>query len=152
VTGLALRPYASDDIAALVDLHAASFEDAWPRNLLEPSFTIPGTAALIATREGVPVGFILYRLIVDEAEILTFCVAPGERRKGVARRLLHGAIEALKGKAKTLFLEVAEDNHAARSLYRVMGFAELGRRGGYYHRGESMVDALMLRLAFDEVT
>ena len=45
-----------------------------------------------------------------------------------------------------LYLEVAEDNVAARRLYRKMGFMQVGRRRGYYKRAQDMsVDALTLR-------
>lgn len=50
--------------------------------------------------------------------------------------------------AKTMFLEVAEDNHAARALYQNFGFAMVGRRPGYYARKEqTAMDALILSVA-----
>ena len=36
--------------------------------------------------------------------------------------------------ARTVFLEVDEDNVPARRLYRRAGFREVGRREGYYPR------------------
>jgi Fur family ferric uptake transcriptional regulator len=39
---------------------------------------------------------------------------------------------------------VAEDNLAARRLYERHGFAEVGRRKGYYRRGSGHADALVL--------
>ena len=44
------------------------------------------------------------------------------------------------------YLEVAEDNIAARRLYRTLGFTQIGRCRGYYARPASRaVDALTLR-------
>ena len=54
--------------------------------------------------------------------------------------------QALKQDIEALFLEVAEDNEAARSLYQKFSFATVGRRPNYYRRryGPS-VAALTLR-------
>jgi ribosomal-protein-alanine N-acetyltransferase len=43
-----------------------------------------------------------------------------------------------------MHLEVAVDNAAALRLYRRAGFAEAGRRRGYYERPGGRVDALVL--------
>jgi [ribosomal protein S18]-alanine N-acetyltransferase len=57
----------------------------------------------------------------------------------------HGAVEATRRGAARLFLEVAEDNTAARALYAQTGFVEAGRRVGYYARTDgSTADALVL--------
>ena len=57
------------------------------------------------------------------------------RGKGVGRALLRAAIEDLRmTAARRLFLEVAEDNTPATKLYRREGFAEVGKRAGYYPR------------------
>jgi ribosomal-protein-alanine N-acetyltransferase len=45
-----------------------------------------------------------------------------------------------------LFLEVAEDNAAARRLYESYGFKQIGRRPGYYKRpGGPAMAALTMR-------
>ena len=46
------------------------------------------------------------------------------------------------------FLEVAADNAAAQALYARAGFAESGRRRGYYRRPDgSGLDALVMQRA-----
>jgi ribosomal-protein-alanine N-acetyltransferase len=75
-------------------------------------------------------------------------VRPGARRHGVGTELVaRGAAEAAARGAKRLFLEVADDNAAARALYARAGFAEAGRRPRYYARADgSRRDALLLAL------
>ena len=95
-----------------------------------------------------PDGFILLRVVADEAEILTLAVRPAARRRGVGARLVQegGRLVAVRG-ATRLFLEVAADNDAALSLYRRAGFADAGRRPAYYARPEgARQDALILAL------
>lgn len=91
-------------------------------------------------------GFILGRVIADEAELLTIAVEPTARRQGSGARLL-AAFEATaraRG-ATTAFLEVAVTNDAARRLYTGAGWQLTGRRRGYYHppQGDA-VDAEIL--------
>lgn len=92
-------------------------------------------------------GFVLAQAVPPEAEILTIAVAPEARGKGLARALMGDLMEALpQAGVDALFLEVAEDNSAARALYAATGFAEAGRRRGYYPRATGpAVDALILR-------
>jgi len=92
-------------------------------------------------------GFALGRALGDEAELLTLAVDPSCRRQGRGRALL-SAFEAEAGRrgAASAFLEVAEDNAPALALYLGSGWAEAGRRRGYYARpGRDPADALILR-------
>ena len=91
--------------------------------------------------------FVLMRVIADEAEVLTLATAPACRRKGLARAALAKAeTEAALRGALSVFLEVAEDNIAARTLYEDRGYAQVGRRAGYYTpKNGAPVAALVLR-------
>src|SRR4051812_37025914 len=104
------------DEGSLESIHAACFPDSWDqetfRKVLEDQHTC-GLKALDG--EDYPVGFILARLIKDEAEILTFAVHPAFQRKGIGRRLLTDLLNHLGCNA--LYLEVAADNQAAIDLY-----------------------------------
>ena len=88
-------------------------------------------------------GFILSSLVAGEAEILSVAIAPSYRGRGFARPLLDPHLRRLAGLgARTVFLEVDEQNAPACRLYRRAGFREVGRRQGYYDSG---VTALVLR-------
>ncbi len=95
---------------------------------------------------GCPCGFIIGRIAADEAEIITLGVSPPWRSKGAARLLLKAFLgEALTQGARTAYLEVADDNKAARALYAAVEFQEAGRRENYYRRDNERVDARVLR-------
>lgn len=90
-------------------------------------------------------GFLLYSLILDEAEILTFCVSPAKQSKGVGGNLLAVFLEKMKNKhVTTVLLDVAENNFSAIKLYNRYGFMENGRRRKYY---ENKIDALLMSKA-----
>lgn len=100
-----------------------------------------------AQSAGHVVAFALGRAVADEAELLTLSVDPKAQRTGIGRSLLADfEAEAARRGAATAFLEVAEDNAPALALYRRAGWAEAGRRGGYYPRpGGEPANALILR-------
>lgn len=86
-------------------------------------------------------GFIVYRVVADEAEIITIGVAPTARRGGIAAAMLAIAeADAKKRGAAKMFLEVAENNDAARNLYKSNQYTEIGRRPKYYDG----VDAILM--------
>ncbi|HEY4585046.1 MAG TPA: ribosomal protein S18-alanine N-acetyltransferase [Brevundimonas sp.] len=133
------------DPAALAAIHAEAFEAPWDQAALAELLASPGVFAV--AEEG---GFILIRVVVDEAEILTLAVRPSARRAGLGGRLVEAAVvRAAALGAERMFLEVAEGNAAARALYARSGFVEMGRRRGYYsHADGRREDALTLVLNF----
>lgn len=90
--------------------------------------------------------FVLGRVVLDEAEILTLATDPDHRRQGHAARAL-ATFEAAardKGSARVL-LDVAADNDGACALYRGAGYRTCGRRRGYYARaGKPAADAIVM--------
>jgi len=94
----------------------------------------------------IPVGFVIGRSILDEAEILYIGVDCEFQRYGFALELMQSAIKEAKARRATmLYLEVAEDNHPACNLYKRLGFDAVGRRQGYYLKADgSRVDAINL--------
>lgn len=136
---------------ALAALHAEAFSAPWDARAFADLLAQPGVLLRIEAD-----GFILIRVVLDEAEILTLAVRPGARRQGLGRRLVERACVAAKDAgAETLFLEVAEDNAAARALYARAGFVEIGRRKAYYAGPDGRrIDALVLHrdLSVDPVT
>ena len=87
------------------------------------------------------------RIVADEAEVLTIATDPAKRRQGLARAALKDAenAAALAG-AREIFLEVAEDNLPAQTLYKAENYHQVGRRPGYYlPKNAAPVAALVLR-------
>jgi ribosomal-protein-alanine N-acetyltransferase len=139
------------DAARLAAIHATGFERGWDQTELEQLLSGRGVVVHVARPggRGAPTGFVLSRLMFDEAEILTVAVLPRARGSGVGKALLRvhlGRLAALG--ARAVFLEVAEDNAAALNLYRGFGFVEIGRRASYYARpGRAAACALTMRRA-----
>ena len=86
-------------------------------------------------------GFIVYRIIVDEAEIITIGVNPDMRRQGIASAMIGIIEKTIKNQGvKKLFLEVALNNIPGLKLYENCGFKQVGLRPKYYDG----VDAILM--------
>ena len=121
----------------IVNLHAKCFpEKPWSGQDFED--LKKSGCEVIASQNG----FVVYRQTLDEAEIITIGVHPEARRTGIATAML-GIVEGelCKNGVKTLFLEVAENNHPARALYEQNGYVQIGVRPKYYDG----VDAIMMK-------
>ena len=130
--------------AVLAALHATAFQEAarWSEHAFTELFATPGTQAYLASLHDQPVGFILIRTVLDEAEILTLAVSPEWRQHGIARKLLETVKKDLEKKKITkLFLEVSTENIPAEALYTKSDFIKSGIRKRYYDDGS---DALVM--------
>lgn len=135
---------------ALAHLHARCFTSPppWSAASFAQLLQDPGVV-LLADPDGT--AFALFRIVADEAELLTVATDPAARRRGRARALLarFEPLARARGVAQ-IFLEVAEDNLAALRLYESCGFLRNGRRPGYYSRADAPpVAALMLCKSLD---
>lgn len=129
--------------ADLADTHAAAFAQARPwsaeefANLLDQRFChVAGDATC----------FAVFRVIADEAELLTIATHPDAQRQGRALACMsrwHDSASALG--AAQAFLDVAADNHPAIALYKACGYVQSGTRTGYYPRSnEAACDAILM--------
>lgn len=124
----------ADDAAAI---HAEAFAQAWSGDEFASLLSQPGSFGFMARRAGqarsTPVGVVLARRTLDEAEILTVAVDKSVRGKGIGRLLMDHVLQHLYAeRAASLFLEVDETNGPALALYRRLRFDEVGRRPAYY--------------------
>lgn len=129
-------------------LHDACFNETWNEKAISDILSMPGAMGfVIHWLEEEPQGYVLMRQAADEAEILSIAVIESARRSGLAGQLLQTSIDQARlGGAARLFLEVAEDNSAARAFYEKAGFTICGRRSDYYRRSGSNCDALIYAL------
>ena len=146
VRDVAVRPAGPADLDAIARLEEASFQDAWPPDMLAFELVHPRAVLLVASRGGTqpPLGYAAFRHAAGEAELLRLAVLPEERRHGIARALIAEGLARLDREGvQVCFLEVRLDNEPAVKLYERLGFARVGRRNSYYRDGS---DALVFAL------
>lgn len=125
-----VRPLAPEDAAAAAALEA-TVPDSWSEESIRQ--TLAEGHCCAAEDRGRLVGLCLCGLVLDEASVYAVTVDGAFRRQGVARAMLHWMFDRLRAQgAKAVFLEVRSQNAPARALYQRLGFAEVGRRRGFY--------------------
>ncbi|OKL44477.1 ribosomal protein S18-alanine N-acetyltransferase [Pseudovibrio exalbescens] len=139
------------DLPELANIHSACFTHGWGTAELASLYGQIGVFFLAAWVGSTPqrrelVGFLAIRSVAGEAEVLTIAVHPRHRGRGIARKLMHDGIFRLYSeRAEVLFLEVDEANTAAVTLYKKLGFKQVGVRKGYYSASEGSGTALVMR-------
>lgn len=144
---------------ALSALHRRAFSGpdgrwgrGWSADEIASLANSPGALLLAAGEAAAPLGFALFRVAADEAELLTIATDPSARRQGAARALLREAgIRLPEQGASRVFLEVGAKNAGAIALYEMSNFKRIAVRANYYaFSGGDRDDALIYELKFKQ--
>lgn len=97
------------------------------------------------------IGYCLYQVIFEQAEILRIGTHPDYQRQGIASQLFATLNnELINNKVESLLLEVRADNAPALALYGRQGLTVIHKRKGYYQLPhQPSVDALILQRVYD---
>lgn len=139
---------ARSEADALAEIHSVAFGHAWSAEEFAALLAERTVFAIGVRRASRLAGFVLVRVVADEAEILTIAVRPNSRRRGFGRMLMDEALRRLhRAGASACFLEVDRSNAPALALYRSLGFSVAGERRNYY-RTDAGADgtALVMRV------
>ena len=89
------------------------------------------TFILVFKENGKYVGFLIYQLLYENAEIIDIFVLDEYRNKGIGKSLI---LKMLENKSiLNVTLEVKVDNENAIMLYNSIGFKKVAIRKGYYN-------------------
>lgn len=97
------------------------------------------------------VGYCLYQVLFEQAEILRIGTHPDYQRQRIASQIFAKLNEVLETQqVEALLLEVRADNTAAIALYENQGFTMIHRRKGYYQLGlQSAIDAIIMQRIYN---
>lgn len=141
-----LRPAVEGDLTAISRIEGASFADPWTEESFRRLMGLKPAIFLVAESDtdAAVAGYVAAISVGEDGEILNVAVKSTFRGRGLAGQMLDAVLIELAARGvSTAFLEVRESNEAARALYGSRGFAEIGRRRGYYRR--PVEDALVMR-------
>jgi len=147
--GLALVPMTLDDVDEVHALECSVFPHPWSRANFSDSVKAGYDAWLLRDADGRLAGYFLLMYALDEAHLLDVAVAGSRHGTGLGRYLLDTLCARAKEMgAESVLLEVRPSNERALAVYKRFGFAEIGRRKGYYpaHEGKRE-DAIVMRHA-----
>jgi len=146
-TGLALRPMVMDDVDAVYALECSVFPHPWSRANFVDSLASGYDAWVLRGADDELAGYFLLMIALDEVHLLDVAVAAPRHGTGLGRYLLDRIVARARGlRMASILLEVRPSNERALQVYQRYGFAEIGRRKGYYpaHEGRRE-EAIVMR-------
>ncbi|MGP9545870.1 ribosomal protein S18-alanine N-acetyltransferase [Psychrobacter sp. AOP7-B1-25] len=130
-------------------------DDAWNQKTLAELLEQDSISMLIAYDQAKEkgifhrkiVGYCLYQMTFEQAEVLRIGTDPEHQRQGIASKILNKLHEMLPlNQVESLLLEVRADNTAAIALYEQQAFSIIHIRKGYYKvPHKPAVDALIMQ-------
>jgi len=142
-------PMTAAHVPSIVALEAICFSDPWSENSVASELSNPLSLWLIALDGEKVLGYIGSQTVMGETDMMNVAVHPNHRRQGIARLLIQALVQELKKvESRCLTLEVRASNEPAITLYKDLGFAEVGRRRNYYRNPKE--DALILRKEWED--
>jgi len=147
-------PATPDMLSDILSLEEACFSSPWTRKMLEAELTGNQFAHFLIAREkegretggqAPIIGYHCFWIVFEELRLMNVAVQASMRRRGVGRALVTEAIrQGLTHTATRAVLEVRVSNEPAQSLYRRLGFVEIGRRPRYYSNPDE--DAVLMEM------
>lgn len=132
------------DVAFAIEQRANPYP--WPKTAFVSSFSELYLNYKLLVDDNL-VGFIICKLVADQAELFNICVTPDAQGKGYGKALLVQLISELSArKATELWLEVRASNTAAIALYEKLGFNCVDVRRNYYINAQGSEDAHIMCL------
>ena len=126
------RRMRESDLEEVVQNEAAAYGQPWSRRVFMDCLQA-GYQCWVVADGGRLAAHGVMSVAIGECHLLTLCVHPRYRRRGLARRLFRMLLDrAHKEEARVCFLEVRRSNTAAITLYRSLGFVQVGERKDYY--------------------
>jgi ribosomal-protein-alanine N-acetyltransferase len=146
---LQYEPMTAADLDEVVAVEHAVYPHPWSRVNFADSLKSGYHAWVLRDQGRAMLGYFLVMAVVDEAHLLNVAVAAPWQRKGLGRFLLNQSAACARGLGMdSMLLEVRPSNTRALEIYRRYGFAEIGRRKGYYPADNgAREDAIVMRIA-----
>ena len=139
-----IKPFGINYIEDVSEIHFQVF-DGWSMKSLISDIANSATKSYVAVCGGRALAFVSY-LMTDDAEMLFVCTHPAYRHSGLATKLIKETIAAMPDEIHRVVLEVRSKNREAISLYKKLGFVELGVRRDFYTTPKD--DAIVMELNF----
>lgn len=129
-----IRKMELSDVAAVAKIEADTFTEPWSEQSFIAELKNPQASILVCDISGEIAGFADMREICGECYINNVAVIEKYRRLGIGRSLMEGLHDACSVNAEFITLEVRESNSTAISLYRSLGYTQVGVRKDFYRQ------------------
>lgn len=142
-----IRRMEVEDVERVLPIAAETAYNPWSKKMILEEMAHPFSYCFIIhqrteSKETLLLGFLCFRQIGEESELLNLCIHPEFRQQGLGKKLMSFYIDFCeKMGANKYFLEVNISNAPAIHLYHLFGFCSLGKRKKFY---QGRQDALLM--------
>lgn len=127
-----VRKMREEDITQVAKIEAMTFTEPWSEQSFLSELKNPQATILVAEANGEIAGFADMREICRECYINNIAILPQYRKMGMGTALMVGLQNACTENAEFITLEVRESNNVAISLYKKLGYVQVGVRRDFY--------------------
>lgn len=122
------------------------YEHPWSKKVIAGCFDLPNHFLWGIQSKSELVGYIICHLVLDEAHLLNIAIEPSSQGLGLAKKLISFAEKELASLGtRTMYLEVRTSNKKATSVYQKLGYQKIDVRKGYYRKGDTREDAVVMK-------
>ena len=82
------RKMTADDVTALIKIENICFTDPWSENMVADLVDSTWDEVWVLESDGIVIGYINYRFIAGEGELMRIAVLPELRGHGLSRKLM----------------------------------------------------------------
>ena len=134
------------DLEEVVSMETSSSLTPWSKNIFIKEIENYFSHCFVIKTEEPPhqpvIGYICFRNVTDESELLNLCVHPQYRQLGIGKKLMEYYMDYCSRKGiKTFYLEVNSSNGSAIHLYQCFSYQSFGMRKNFY---QGKLDALLM--------
>ena len=138
-----IRLLSETDLPELILIEQLTQLAPWSEDTFTQCFKL-GSRGWVIEHDNRSIGFVILMQQMGECHILNICIHPDYQHQGFGQQLLVYVLKAAKEKnAGIAYLEVRRSNQHAISLYKKMGFVEIGDRKDYYPAKKGREDAIL---------
>ena len=129
-----------DDLTKISPILQSDFDDFWNENILKSELKNENSYYIVANENEHIVGFGGLWKSTDDIHITNIVTKKNLRNKGIGKAILNELINQAKIFGYNIItLEVNENNLPALSLYKKVGFKEVGIRKRYYNNTDNAI-------------
>lgn len=144
---LSLAPMREADLDEVLALELRVYPHPWTLGNFVDSLKSSYPSHVLRDSDGTLLGYFVVMPVVDEGHLLNVAVDDALQGQGLGRHLLAQSCACARELGmESMLLEVRPSNLRALNLYQRHGFAQIGRRKGYYPADNGQrEDAIVMR-------
>lgn len=135
------------DVKEIAQMENKYIFHPYSEDVLSEMLKNPNCLALKISENNETAGYISGQFVIDEFNVNNVVIKEQYRRRGFASALMEEVIKVCEEqKIKKIYLEVAQNNEAAKNLYKKFGFEFSYERKKYYGDQSALVLIKFIKL------